>query len=550
MEPEDAPLLQVCELSISYAGASGLTCAVDGVSFSIERGEAVGLLGASGAGKTSIALAILGLLPEPAVVSGSVRFDARELIGLSERQLETIRGARIGIIYQESELALNPVLSAGAQIVDVIRAHRTIDAAARRERAMTLLNETGFGEAASRIFASYPHQLSGGERQRILIAQALACDPDLVIADEPTASVDAAIQAEILGVLRQLRRRRRLACLFISHRPAVLASITDRLLVLSGGRIVEEGTVQRVLEKPVHPFTQRIVESMPCGPDGRAAGRAAPDEARGGLVEVCGLTKTYSRRRGLARARDTVTALAGASLTIPAESTLALVGASGSGKSTLARCVARLEDPDSGEIRFRGIDVARLDDLGLRRYRRAVQLILQDPAGALNPRFSAEAIVAEPLVVQGIGTPRERRARARELLAEVGLPPARAGDRPASFSGGQRQRLAIARALALGPSFLILDEAFSGVDLPVQRQILDLLARLREKRALTCLLISHDLALVSRIADRIAVMHEGRIVECAGARELCRSPAHPQTRILLSAALVSPGRDPVGAIHG
>lgn len=550
MEPEGIPLLQACELSISYAGASGPIRAADRVSFSIGRGEAVGFLGESGSGKTSIALAILGLLPRHAAVSGSVCFDDRELIGLSERQLETIRGARIGIIYQEPELALNPVLSVGAQISEVIRAHLPLKADARRARVFALLKETGFGETAARIFASYPHQLSGGERQRILIAQALACDPDLIIADEPTASLDAAIQAEILGVLRELRRRRRLSCLFISHNPAVLSAVADRLLVLSAGRIVEEGALDRVLQRPTHAYTRTIVEAIPRGLQARPADGDEPEEARGTLLEIQDLTKTYARRRGLARVRETVTALAGASLAIAAESTMAIVGASGSGKSTLARCAARLEDPDSGEIRYRGADVTRLDGPGLRRFRRDVQLILQDPAGALNPRFSAEEIIAEPLVVHGIGTPRDRRARVRELMAEVGLPTARAGDVPASFSGGQRQRLAIARALALGPTLLICDEAFSGLDLPVQRQILDLLARLRDARALTCLVISHDLALVSRIADRIAVMHEGRIVECAGAHELRRTPRHPQTRVLLSAALAWGGPEPAGAIHG
>jgi peptide/nickel transport system ATP-binding protein len=532
MEPEGTPLLRVRELSISYVGAPGLARAIDRVSFSIARGEAVGLLGESGSGKTSIALAILGLLPRNAQVSGSVVFDARELLGLSERQLEAIRGARIALIYQEPELALNPVLSVGEQIAEVIRAHRRIDAGGRRERVLSLLREVGFGGAASRILTSYPHQLSGGERQRILIAQALACGPELLIADEPTASVDATIQAEILGVLRHLRRQLALAILFISHNPAVLAATTDRLLVLSEGRILEEGPTDRVLTRPAHTHTRSLVAAVPRVEEGAAAGAVE----RSALVEIDALKKTYARRRAFGGARETVTALDGASLTIPAESTLGLVGASGSGKSTLARCLARLDEPDSGDIRFGGVDIRGLQGADLRRYRREVQLIFQDPAGALNPRFSAESIVVEPLAVQRVGTAAERRARARELLAEVGLPPARAGDPPAAFSGGQRQRLAIARALALEPSLLILDEAFSGVDLRVQRQILELLARLRERRALTCLVIAHDLALVSQVADRIAVMHEGRIVECAPTRELLRQPRHAQTRALLSAA--------------
>jgi len=508
MDPEGAPLLQVCGLSIVYEGASGPARAVDGVSLSIGRGESLGLLGESGSGKTSIALAILGLLPAGARLSGSIRFGDRELTALSERELEKVRGARIAAIYQEPELALNPVLTVGTQILHVIRAHRP--GGDERARALALHGEAGFGEEAARILTSYPDQLSGGERQRVLIAQALAADPELLIADEPTASVDAAIQTEILGLLRRLQRSRQLSVLFISHSPAVLAAVADRLCVVSNGRIIEEGSMDHVLSAPVHERTRSLVDSRRPRPasDHPVDGRTSET-----LVDVRRLTKTYTRRHAIFGDRPAVYALMDVSLSIPADSTIGLVGPSGSGKSTLARCLARLEEPDAGEIRFRGTDVRRLQGAELRAYRREVQLIFQDPAGALNPRFSAEAIVMEPLVVQGIGTPRERRARALELLAEVGLPPERACDPPGSFSGGQRQRLAIARALALQPSLLVLDEAFSGIDLPVQRQILELIARLRKARGFACLVISHDLALVSGIADRIVVLRGGSVAD-------------------------------------
>ncbi len=519
MDPEAAPLLQVCGLSVVYEGASHPSRAVDSVSLSIARGESVGLLGESGSGKTSLALAIPGLLPDQARISGSVRFDGRELLGLPERELEATRGAGIAVIYQEPELALNPVLSVGTQIGQVVRAHRRdrgfLD---ERGRGLSLLKEAGFGAEASRIFASYPHQLSGGQRQRVLIAQALAADPDLLIADEPTASVDAAIQTEVLDLLRRLQRTRPLALLFISHSPSVLAAVADRVCVLSGGRIVEEGPADRVLSAPVHPRTRSLVDARRPSLVRSGASRGAE---RGPLVEIKGLTKVYTQRRLPFGGRRAVTALQDVSLTIPRDATIGLVGPSGSGKSTLARCLARLEEPDAGEIRFDGIDVRRLRGAALRRYRRDVQVIVQDPAGALNPRFSAEAIVSEPLVVQGIGSARERRARAMELMAEVGLPSGRAGDPPASFSGGERQRLAIARALALEPSLLVLDEAFSGIDLPVQRQILELIASLREHRAFACLVISHDLAMISAITDRVVVMRDGLVLPspCACAAE-------------------------------
>jgi peptide/nickel transport system ATP-binding protein len=523
MNPEDAPLLDVGGLSIVYPGASVSVRAVEGVSLSIARGESVGLLGESGSGKTSIALAIPGLLPDAARVTGSIQFDGQELVGLGESELETLRGRRVAVIYQEPELALNPVLTVGSQIGHVLRTHRSLHHGEARERSVQLLREMGFGPEASRILSSYPHQLSGGQRQRILIAQALAADPDLLIADEPTASVDAAIQDEVLGLLRRLQRTRRLALLFISHSAAVLSATSDRLCVLSGGRIVEEGPVTRVLSAPVDTRTRALLDST--FPDLTRRAGSSRTLRRNTLIEIHGLTKRYTRRQGPFSDRRAVVALSDASLTIPEDSTIGLVGPSGSGKSTFARCLARLEEADAGQIQFRGIDVRRLRGAELRRYRRNVQVIAQDPAGALNPRFSAEAIIAEPLAVQGIGAPRERRARARDLMAEVGLAPGRGSDPPVSFSGGERQRLAIARALALEPSLLVLDEAFSGIDRPIQRQILELIARLRDRRRFSCLIISHDLALVSEIAERVVIMRDGQIAATAGTPEPARTLA-------------------------
>lgn len=524
-------MLDVSALTIRYD--SSLARAVEDVSFSITAGEAVGLLGESGCGKTSIALAILGLLPPHADVSGSIRLAGRELRHCPESALQPIRGAQISIVFQEPELSLHPLISVGDQVADVICAHRSVGRRRAREQARGLLAEVGLeGHPAGRMASAYPHELSGGERQRVAIAQALACRPALLIADEPTASLDTTVQAEILTLIRHLQRRRGLALLFISHNPAVLGTVADRLLVMSAGRIVETGPAARILQRPVAPYTRTLLACVP--QPARATGRTTRPASERPLVEVRRLHKTYRPRRFFSANRAAVLALHGVDFSIDSQTTVALVGASGSGKSTLAHCLARLEDPDSGEIWFDGIDVARRRGRALRPYRRQVQVIFQDAAAALNPALTAQEIVAEPMVIQHLGSRPERRERALDLLDQVGLPRARASALPSELSGGQRHRLAVARALGLTPSLLILDEAFSGLDLRVQQQLLDLLRTLQARHSLTYLCISHDLALVSAFADDIAVMHDGRIVERDRAAALFHRQRHPQSRALVA----------------
>lgn len=521
----EQPLLEVTHLTVRYEhGFPCSSAAVDDVTFSIAPGETVGLTGTSGCGKTTTALAITGLLPRHAQVSGSIWFRDRDLTRLSERELRTIRGGAISIVFQEPAQALNPVMAVGPQIAEVVRAHVCCGWEAARQRALAAMADVGLGDQLPRLYDAYPHELSGGQAQRVVIAQALVCRPALVIADEPTASVDAVVRAEILCLIRQLRERHRTAFLLISHNPVVLASAADRVITMSGGRLMRScGTflprLPRVGEDPHH---------------------AGDDTDAAPLVSARGVTKAYRQQRLLSTRHVSVPALSDVDVCIPEGATFGLVGESGAGKSTLARCLAGLEAVDAGEIRIGGHDIARLRGRELRSYRSQVQLILQDSASALNPRFTAEEIVAEPLVIQAIGTRRERRSLALELMARVGLPPARATSRPGEFSGGERQRLAIARALAVRPRVLILDEPFSGLDLSHQEQIIDLLSKLRQQYDLTYVCISHDLSLIAKVTSNLAVMYEGRIVERGSTFRVLNAPRHTHTRALVSAALLAP----------
>jgi peptide/nickel transport system ATP-binding protein len=518
--------LEVRDLSVCYRGLRGEWApAVEEIGFAIGPGEALGLLGESGCGKTTTALAIPGLLPANGrVVRGSVRLAGRELVGLSERQLAGVRGAGIGLVAQEPALALNPVIRVGEQVAEVLRVHWRLPWRLCRKEAARVLGEMGFADPG-RIFSSYPHQLSGGERQRVTIARALICQPPVVIADEPTASLDAAVAVEILALLRDLKERHRLALLLISHDPRVLAAIADRVVVMKAGRIVEQGSREEVFRQPRHPYTESLLRclALPVPPDG---GAGEP------LLDVRGLRKTYTLRRPFG-ARRAVSALDGVDLAISTASRLALVGRSGSGKSTLVRCLALLEEADGGEIRLGGQDLAALPRRKRAALRPCLQLVFQDPAAALNPRFSALDAVEEPMRLQGI---EDRRQRALELMEQVGLPPALAPRPVPRLSGGQKRRLLLARALATRPRVLFLDEPFTGLDLPLQAQIASLLLALQASHGFALVLVSHDLDVAGSLAGEVAVLANGRIVERAAAADLLRAPHHPASRELVEAA--------------
>ncbi len=498
------PLLEVSNLSVLYRGAGGQFCAaISHASFDIGAGEIVGVFGASGSGKTTLGLSILRLLPDSAqITAAALRFQGRDLLTLRHEQMRRVRGNEISIMYQEPMLALNPVMRVGEQIAEVFRAHHQVSNRECRERAAEFLQRVHLHKRAD-AFNAYPHELSGGERHRVVIAQALVCGPSLVIADEPTAGLDAALQNEILDLISELRRDLRVSFLLISHDHAVLDRMCDRTLEMSAGLLTDAAVVLGRNGRSSRPLPRMNAET---------SGSEQP------LVRVSALSKSY-QTRGLRFRRGPATGvLRNVDLSIPQDSTVALIGQSGSGKSTLARCLAMWEKPDAGEIELAGQDLLRLTPTELRQFRPRVQLVLQDSAASINPNLNAEQIVEEPLLIQNRGDKHTRRERARQLLEEIGFEPAMFERKPLEFSGGQRQRLAIARAMVLEPQLIIFDESTSGLDSETQQQVLALLAELKKTRRLSYLLISHDLHLVRDIADSILMMQDGSVVE--GSREM------------------------------
>lgn len=518
----DDTLLRVDDLRVRYGGAS--VEALSGATLEIARGETVALVGESGSGKSTLAHAVIGLLPDSAEVSGGgIVFDGHRLDTASDRTLRGLRGARIGLVPQDPGTSLNPVQRIGDQVAEVLRIHRRADRRTARLEAVRLLTEAGLDRPEVRA-RQYPQDLSGGQRQRVLIAIALACEPELVIADEPTSALDVTVQCRILDHLADRTTQLGTAVLLITHDLAVAADRADRIVVMRHGRIVETGTTAAVLTDPQHEYT---AELLAAAPSAESPVRRARPRAERSLLVATGLRKSYRIARGVR-----TDAVDDVSLDLDRGETLALVGESGSGKTTTARILARLSAPDAGSIRFDGRDVAGLRGAALREFRRRVQVVYQNPYTSLNPSLSVAKIVGEPLQAFGIG---DRRARVAELLEQVALPGEVADRRPERLSGGQRQRVAIARALALRPDVLVLDEPVSALDVGVQAQILALLERLQSELELSYLFISHDLAVVRRISDRVAVMQQGTIVETADTATLFDDPRHEYTRELLAA---------------
>ena len=538
------PLLRVSALSVEYDAAGGdVVRALHGVNLEIGDAESVGVLGESGSGKSSLALALLRLLPRNArVVSGSVEYRGRSLAEFSPAQLRVMRGGEVALISQEPALALNPVLPLGRQIADVLLAHARLKREAVSVRCDQMLREVGFTDP-ERIMRAYPHQLSGGQRQRVAIAQALVSRPKLLIADEPLSALDAATQAEILELLLRLKSELGLAMLFITHNAGVLASLAESIVVMRDGEVAARGSME-MLESNPDEYVQgvlspeRTLKTAPSRKDSSAART---------LLQVRGLSKKFVQQRMLSRRKFVVQSLEGIDLELKEGSTTAVLGRSGSGKSTLARCLAGFETPDSGEVLLEGKKQwprqqgPRSRAVFAREWAE-VQMIFQDAATSLNPRFTAREIVAEPLEIARWKTEPERTARALELMAEVGLDPLWASRLAGEFSGGQRQRLALARALAAGPKLLLMDEALSGLDMPLQAQMVRLLMELQARHGLTYLYISHDLNFISLFAQEIVVMEAGRIVERTTPAALGRG-AHPATRELVEASerLHAPG---------
>jgi peptide/nickel transport system ATP-binding protein len=531
-----APILSIADLSVSLPAGADRAHAVSGVSLTVNANEIVCLVGESGSGKSMIAHTILGLLPPGvAVAGGAVTLCGRDIATASEAELRAVRGRDAAMIFQEPLSALNPLKRVGAQIAEAIRVQApATPRAAVAARVGALIEAVGLPDPA-RIRDSFPFALSGGQRQRVMIAVAMANNPALLVADEPTTALDVTTQAQILALIRRLQGERRMGVLLITHDFGVVAEIADRVVVMRDGRVVEQGSAEAVLTAPRDPYTRALVAAVPQA--GRRPARAAP-AARPPLLAIEALSKTFTLRQGWFRPLRHVVAADALSLTLAAGETVAVVGESGSGKSTLGQMILRLAEPDSGRITFEGQDLLALRGEALRAARRRIQIVFQDPFAALNPRQRVgDAIARGPMAY---GVPRDQAmAEARALLDRVGLKASAADRFPHEFSGGQRQRICIARALALKPRVLVADEAVSALDVSVQARVLDLLAELRAEYNLAMLFITHDLRIAARIADRVAVMRQGRIVEAGPAEAIFAAPEHAYTRGLLAAM---PGR--------
>jgi peptide/nickel transport system ATP-binding protein len=562
------PLLEVQDLAVDFLADEGVIQAVRGVSFSVERGQTVALVGESGSGKTVVSQAVLGILPQSArVTRGSIilrdprrDYEPLDLAAYPDNHpvRRSIRGARISIIFQEPMSSLSPLHTIGDQIREALLLHTAVDKAEGEQRTVEMLRRVGFPDPAH-AFRTYPFELSGGLRQRAMIAMALVCDPALLIADEPTTALDVTIQAQILQLMQELQKEFQMAILFITHDLGVVANMADDVVVLYRGRVMESGSCKDLLSRPRHPYLRALLHAVPrlhMPADERltplrevpAAGRAllsggaeSTGSRSGPLLEVQSLRKAYRTRKGgwFGSHGKEVLAVDDVSFTIERGESFGLVGESGCGKTTVSKSIMRAVDVDDGRVIFHAdgapVDVLTLKGGELERFRRRLQYMFQDPFHSLNPRMTVYDIVAEPLVIHGIGNEKVRLERVKALLAAVGLDVRHLRRYPHSFSGGQRQRIGIARALALGPEMLICDEPVSALDVSVQAQILNLLKDLQTELGLTYLFISHNLAVVKYICQRIAVMCAGRIVEVAPREALFARPVHPYTKALLAA---------------
>ena len=602
-------LLEVTDLAISIPTENGVIEAVRGISLAVAPGETIGIVGESGSGKTMLALSVLGLLPRRAQVTGSVRLDGEELLQASEAHWRQVRGNRVAMVFQDPMTALNPMYTVGWQVTECLRLHQHDKNADAARRAVELLDAVGLPEPAT-IARRFPHELSGGMRQRVVIAMAIANEPELLIADEPTTALDVTVQAQILDLLKSIQRETHAAMIMISHDLGVVAGIADRVLVMYAGKAVEVGGVDAVFAQPRMPYTAGLLASLPslehrkgrltairglppsgigygagcafaprcpiaadvcrsepalvpvgpshvaachfavdgagprpaagpaagqpAAPDATAepAGAGEPDGTGEPVLVVTDLVKHFHVRGASFRSVATVQAVSGVSLELRAGRCLALVGESGCGKSTLARMLLRLEEPTAGSIRLNGRELVGMSEEDLRPIRPQIQMVFQDPYSSLNPRLSVAEIVGEPLLVHKIAG---RPERVRALLQSVGLDPASGVRFPSEFSGGQRQRIGIARALALEPNTIVLDEPVSALDVSIRASVLNLLRDLQRNRNMAYLFIAHDLAVVRQVADEVAVMYLGLIVERGPADAIYARPAHPYTRALMSA---------------
>ncbi|MBS0319094.1 MAG: dipeptide ABC transporter ATP-binding protein [Proteobacteria bacterium] len=557
-------LLAVDGLTVEFASRERRVVAVRDASLAVARGETLAIVGESGSGKSVTALAVMRLVEQGGgrIAAGRMPFVRRDgsvvdLATATGTTMRAIRGDEIAMIFQEPMTSLNPVMTAGAQIAESIRLHQGADAVAARAEALRMLERVRIPEAKS-VLDRYPHQLSGGMRQRVMIAMALSCKPSLLIADEPTTALDVTVQAQILALMRSLRDELGMAMLFITHDMGVVAETADRVVVMQGGRVVEQDDVMTLFTAPREPYTQALLRAVPrlgaladedfprkfdlpgAAPD--AAGAAPRPGAV--LLRVHDLTTRFAVKGGwLGRAQRRVHAVERVSFDLRAGETLALVGESGCGKSTTGRSLLKLVPITSGHVEFDGRDLVPLSAQAMRPVRRDIQMVFQDPFASLDPRVTVGYSIAEPLYIHGVATGRAAEARVAELLQQVGLAPEHAQRYPHEFSGGQRQRIAIARALALNPRVIVADEAVSALDVSIRAQVVNLMMDLQQRLGLAYLFISHDMAVVERVSHRVAVMYLGQIVEIGPRRAVFDHPQHPYTRRLLAAVPVADPRE-------
>jgi peptide/nickel transport system ATP-binding protein len=550
------PVLAVRNLTTEFRVGGRWRAAVSDLSFDLHPGETLAIVGESGSGKSVTALSAMRLLPlANARARGAIALDGQDLLALPEPEMRGFRGNRISMIFQEPMTSLNPVLTIGFQIAETLRYHRGLDRRAAEAEALRQLERVRIPAARSRLH-DYPHQFSGGMRQRVMIAMALACAPEVLIADEPTTALDVTVQAEILALMQELQRERGMAILFITHDMGVVAEIADRVLVMWRGAKVENDAVAQVFRAPRHGYTRALLGAVPrlgsmrdepaprtlpvldpvsgkaihTDRPGRAPAAGAP------LLEVSGLTTRFPIASGvLRRVTAHVRAVENISFDLAPGETLALVGESGCGKSTAGRSILRLVEPAAGRIRFEGTDITRLPAPALRPFRARMQMIFQDPYASLDPRQTIGAAIAEPMRVHGIASGSTLDDRVRAVLGRVGLAPEMARRYPHEFSGGQRQRIAIARAIAMEPKLVVADEAVSALDVSIKAQVLNLLLELQADLGIAYLFISHDMAVVERISHRVAVMYAGELVEIGARADIIENPQHPYTRRLIEA---------------
>ncbi len=534
------PLVSIRGLRVGFQTAAGPVTGLRALSFDIAAGECLCLVGESGSGKSVGALSLMRLIDFDGgeITQGRILFDGEDLATLPQSAMRRIRGNRIAMVFQEPMTALNPVLTIGAQLAEGLVAHRALSRRAARARALELLHEVRIPEPARRL-RQYPHELSGGMRQRVVIAMAMACRPQLLICDEPTTALDVTLQAEILALIARLKAETGMAVLFITHDMAVVAQIADRVLVMRDGEKIEEGPVGQIFAAPRQPYTRALLAAVPRL--GAMAGQGAPGPmGEAPLLQVENLCARFAVRGGIwRRPVAQLHAVEDVSFTLNAGETLALVGESGCGKTTTGRAILRLVEPAAGRVRLGGRDILALGPGDLRRARRDMQMIFQDPLASLDPQMRLLDQVEEPLLNHSIGTRAERHDRVAALFDRVALPRDLLRRYPHELSGGQRQRVAIARALALNPRLIVADEAVSALDVSVRAQVLELLAEVQRDLRVAILFISHDLAVVERISHRVAVMQRGRIVEIGSRRQILEDPRHGYTRQLLAAVPVA-----------